>query len=146
MAEFKGHLESYDSQLHDVKQTVGDAQYDLTQMDEKVELLKRNVTSLKGRLSGLQLQDQDTSNSLELLSAVCFILGLDSQSLCCFMFQIQWYLCTFMMHMCTSFSPQQFSALQIVVREINETVNQEVALTSEELNEVIVYPLFKTCK
>ena len=53
------------------------------------------------------------------------------------------HLCCVLMLMCTSFSPQQFSALQMVVREINETVNQEVALTNEELNEVIVYPFFK---
>ena len=81
MAEFKSHLESYDSQLSDVMRTVGDARHDLTQTDERVELLKRNVTSLKGRLSGLQLQDQDTSNSLELLSAVCthITVGLSSQ-------------------------------------------------------------------
>ena len=70
MAAFKSTIESYDSQFIDIKQTVGDARHEVTQTNDRVELLRRNVSSLRSNLSGLHLLHQDTSNSLDLASAV----------------------------------------------------------------------------
>ena len=70
MAEFRSHLESYDSQLADVKRSAGDATHGVSQVNDKVLLLRRNVTTLRGSLSALQLDHTDTANSLDLLATV----------------------------------------------------------------------------
>ena len=70
MAAFKSTIESYDSQFVDIERTVGDARHEVTQTNDRVELLKRNVSRLRSNFSGLHLFHQDTSNSLDLVSAV----------------------------------------------------------------------------
>lgn len=70
MAEFHSHLESYDSQLKTVKQLAGDATLDVSVVDKRVLLLRRNVSSLKGSLNSMQLDHKDTENSLDLLAIV----------------------------------------------------------------------------
>ena len=70
MAEFQGHLESYDSQLEDVKKTAGDATLQATKTDGRVELFERNLTSLRGGLDGLKKEHKETDSNLELLTLV----------------------------------------------------------------------------
>ena len=82
MAEFRSHLESYDSQLADVKRSAGDATHEVSQVNDKVLLLRRNVTTLRGSLSALQLDHTDTANSLDLLATVSLHSQHLSISLC----------------------------------------------------------------
>ena len=70
MAEFRGHLESYDSQLNDVKKTAGDATLDVTKIGERVKLFDRNLTSLRGGLGTLQREQTEADSNLDLLALV----------------------------------------------------------------------------
>lgn len=70
MAEYHSHLQSYDAQLNEVKRLAGDATNDVTKVDERVQLLHRNVSSLKDRLKVVQSNHKDTVDNLDLLSAV----------------------------------------------------------------------------
>ena len=70
MAEFHSHLESYDSQLEDVKKTAGDARHQVTKVDQRVQLFERNLTSLRGGLEGVRSDHTETVSNLDLLSLV----------------------------------------------------------------------------
>ena len=70
MVEFRSHLESYDSQLAEVKRLAGDATHDVSKVEEKVQVLHGNVSSLKGGLNALRLDHKDTANDLDLLVTV----------------------------------------------------------------------------
>ena len=70
MAEFKGHLESYDSQLSEVKRNVGDTRHEVTQMKDLVLLLQRNVSELRRNLQTLQGSSKEMNENLDLLSDV----------------------------------------------------------------------------
>ena len=70
MAEFRGHLESYDAQLKDVKKAVGDATHDVSKVDERVQLLRKNVSGLSEGLNTVQSDHKDTVDNLDLLTTV----------------------------------------------------------------------------
>lgn len=76
MAEFRGHLESYDAQLADVKRDAGDATLKVTKVDEKVQVLQGNVTSLKSTLSNVQSNHRETVDNLDLLTTVSFYTSI----------------------------------------------------------------------
>ena len=70
MAEFRGHLESYDAQLKDVKKAAGDATHDVSKVDERVQLLRKNVSGLSEGLNTVQSDHKDTVDNLDLLTTV----------------------------------------------------------------------------
>ena len=70
MAGFKGRMESYDSQLSEVKRSVGDARQEVTQVETLALLLQKNVSRLGGSLGTLQQSSKDMASDLGLLSAV----------------------------------------------------------------------------
>ena len=70
MAEFRGHLENYDSQLNDVTKKAGDAILDVTKIGERVTLFDRNLTSLRGGLDSLQREQTEADSNLDLLAQV----------------------------------------------------------------------------
>ena len=70
MAEFHSHLESYDSQLDEVKKLAGDATFLVTKIDERVQVFERNLTGLKGGLEGLRQQHKEADDNLDLLTFV----------------------------------------------------------------------------
>ena len=70
MAEFQVHLSRYDNDLEEVKRQAGDATQAVSKFDERLQVLRRNVTSLKGGLAGVQMDHRDTANSLDLLTTV----------------------------------------------------------------------------
>lgn len=70
MAIFQSHIQSYDSQLEELKRQAGEAAHDVTKYTEKVQLLYRNVSSLKDSLKTVQSKHEDTVSNLDLLTAV----------------------------------------------------------------------------
>ena len=70
MAEFRSHLESYDAQLSDAKKTAGDAMHEVSVVNDKVQVLRKNVTSLKSGLRAAKKDHTGTADSLDLLTTV----------------------------------------------------------------------------
>ena len=70
MAEFEARLMSYDNAIEEAKRLVGDATHEVSNFDVKLQVLRRNITSLKGSLGGVQMNHKDTVSNLELLTTV----------------------------------------------------------------------------
>ena len=70
MAIFQSHIQSYDSQLEELKRQAGETTHDVTKYTEKIQLLYRNLSSLKDSLKTVQSNHKDTVGNLDLLSAV----------------------------------------------------------------------------
>lgn len=70
MAVFQSHIQSYDSQLEELKRQAGDTTHDVTKYKVQVKLLYRNVSGLKDSLETVQSGHKDTTDNLDLLTAV----------------------------------------------------------------------------